>query len=129
MTRSAATIAAMYSSALCVRLRPSNRSAKATASNRLWRPMSGRRDRRSAPWGRERGVNVRVWRDASMASGVGDLDVEGQLGGVASGVELRSSRPSGELMHLKGYCNRLLRTGSANFNCSGETARTMTSWR
>jgi phosphatidylserine/phosphatidylglycerophosphate/cardiolipin synthase-like enzyme len=28
-------------------------------------------------------------------------------------------------MHLKGYCidNRLLRTGSANFNCSGETRR------
>jgi phosphatidylserine/phosphatidylglycerophosphate/cardiolipin synthase-like enzyme len=39
--------------------------------------------------------------------------------------------PSGELMHLKGYCidNRLLRIGSANFSRSGETARTMTSWR
>ena len=39
------------------------------------------------------------------------------------GLELRSSAPDGELMHLKGYCvdHRLLRTGSANFSRSGET--------
>jgi phosphatidylserine/phosphatidylglycerophosphate/cardiolipin synthase-like enzyme len=71
----------------------------------------------------ERGVKVRVWRDANMAAKVGDLDVGSQLGKEPLGVELRSSRPSGELMHLKGYCidNRLLRTGSANFSRSGET--------
>jgi phosphatidylserine/phosphatidylglycerophosphate/cardiolipin synthase-like enzyme len=70
-----------------------------------------------------RGVKVRVWRDANMAAKVGDLDVGSQLGKEPPGVELRSSSPGGELMHLKGYCidNRLLRTGSANFSRSGET--------
>jgi hypothetical protein len=45
------------------------------------------------------------------------------LGGRVQGLELRSSAPGGELIHLKGYCvdHRLLRTGSANFSCSGET--------
>jgi phosphatidylserine/phosphatidylglycerophosphate/cardiolipin synthase-like enzyme len=71
----------------------------------------------------ERGVTVRIWRDANMAAKVGDLDVEAQLGGRPQGLELRSKAPGGELMHLKGYCvdHRLLRTGSANFSRSGET--------
>jgi phosphatidylserine/phosphatidylglycerophosphate/cardiolipin synthase-like enzyme len=39
------------------------------------------------------------------------------------GLELLSSAPGGELMHLKGYCvdHHLLRTGSANFSRSSET--------
>ena len=71
----------------------------------------------------ERGAKVRIWRDASMAEKVGDFDVEAQLGGRVQGIELRSSQPGGELMHLKGFCidHRLLRTGSANFSRSGET--------
>ena len=71
----------------------------------------------------ERGVTVRIWRDANMAAKVGDFDVEAQLGGRPQGLELRSKPPGGELMHLKGYCvdHRLLRTGSANFSRSGET--------
>ncbi len=70
----------------------------------------------------ERGVTVRIWRDANMASKVGDFDVEAQLGRRPQGLELRSNAPGGELMHLKGYCvdHRLLRTGSANFSRSGE---------
>jgi phosphatidylserine/phosphatidylglycerophosphate/cardiolipin synthase-like enzyme len=70
-----------------------------------------------------RGVKVRIWRDVNMAAKVGDFDVEAQLGGRVQGLELRSNAPGGELMHLKGYCedHRLLRTGSANFNRSGET--------
>jgi phosphatidylserine/phosphatidylglycerophosphate/cardiolipin synthase-like enzyme len=68
-------------------------------------------------------VKVRIWRDASMAERVGDVGVETQLGGRVPGLELRSSAPGGELMHLKGFCvdHRLLRTGSANFSRSGET--------
>jgi phosphatidylserine/phosphatidylglycerophosphate/cardiolipin synthase-like enzyme len=71
----------------------------------------------------DRGAKVRIWRDASMAEKVGDFDAEAQLGGQVQGIELRSSAPGGELMHLKGYCidHRLLRTGSANFSRSGET--------
>jgi phosphatidylserine/phosphatidylglycerophosphate/cardiolipin synthase-like enzyme len=71
----------------------------------------------------ERGVKVRIWRDANMAQKVGDFDVEAQLGARPQGIELRSNSPGGELMHLKGYCvdHRLLRTGSANFSRSGET--------
>lgn len=70
-----------------------------------------------------RGVKVRIWRDANMAAKVGGYDVEAQLGGQVSGIELRSKSPGGELMHLKDYCvdHRLLRTGSANFSRSGET--------
>jgi phosphatidylserine/phosphatidylglycerophosphate/cardiolipin synthase-like enzyme len=70
-----------------------------------------------------RGVKVRVWRDASMAERVGDVDIEAQLGGKVQGLEIRSKAPGGELMHLKGYCvdHRLLRTASANFSRSGET--------
>ena len=70
-----------------------------------------------------RGARVRIWRDAGMAAKVGDYDVEAQLGGRVRGLEIRSSSPGGELMHLKGYCvdHRLLRTGSANFSRSGET--------
>jgi phosphatidylserine/phosphatidylglycerophosphate/cardiolipin synthase-like enzyme len=69
------------------------------------------------------GVKVRVWREASEAARLSELDVEAQLGGRVQGLELRSSAPRGELMHLKGYCvdYRLLRTGSANFSRSGET--------
>jgi phosphatidylserine/phosphatidylglycerophosphate/cardiolipin synthase-like enzyme len=69
-----------------------------------------------------RGVKVRIWRDANMAEKVGDFDVEAQLGSQPQGVELRSNKPGGELMHLKGYSvdHRLLRTGSANFGRSGE---------
>ena len=52
----------------------------------------------------ERGVTVRIWRDANMAAKVGDFDVEAQLGGRAQGLELRSNAPGGQLMHLKGYC-------------------------
>jgi hypothetical protein len=42
---------------------------------------------------------------------------------VVRGLEIRSKAPSGELMHLKGYCvdQRLLRTDLANFSRSGET--------
>jgi phosphatidylserine/phosphatidylglycerophosphate/cardiolipin synthase-like enzyme len=71
----------------------------------------------------ERGVKVRIWRDASEAARLSDFDVEAQLGGRPQGIELRSNAPGGELMHLKGYCvdHRLLRTGSANFSRSGET--------
>jgi phosphatidylserine/phosphatidylglycerophosphate/cardiolipin synthase-like enzyme len=70
-----------------------------------------------------RGVKVRVWRDAGEAARLSEFDVEAQLGGRVQGLELRSSAPGGELMHLKGYCvdHRLLRTGSANFSRSGET--------
>jgi len=70
-----------------------------------------------------RGVKVRVWRDAGEAARLSEFDVEAQLGGPVQGLELRSSAPGGELMHLKGYCvdHRLLRTGSANFSRSGET--------
>jgi phosphatidylserine/phosphatidylglycerophosphate/cardiolipin synthase-like enzyme len=71
----------------------------------------------------KRGVMVRIWRDASEAARLSEFDVETQLGGRVQGLELRSSVPDGELMHLKGYCvdHRLLRTGSANFSWSGET--------
>ncbi len=70
-----------------------------------------------------RGVKVRIWRDASEAARLSEFDVEAQLGGRVQGLELRSSAPGGELMHLKGYCvdHSLLRTGSANFSRSGET--------
>jgi phosphatidylserine/phosphatidylglycerophosphate/cardiolipin synthase-like enzyme len=70
-----------------------------------------------------RGAKVRIWRDASEAARLGEFDVEAQLGVRPQGLELRSSAPGGELMHLKGYCvdHRLLRTGSANFSRSGET--------
>jgi phosphatidylserine/phosphatidylglycerophosphate/cardiolipin synthase-like enzyme len=70
-----------------------------------------------------RGAKVRVWRDASMAEKVGEFDVEAQLGSRVQGIEIRSSAPGGELMHLKGFCvdHRLLRTASANFSRSGET--------
>jgi phosphatidylserine/phosphatidylglycerophosphate/cardiolipin synthase-like enzyme len=66
---------------------------------------------------------VRIWRDANMAAKIGDYDVETQLGGRVSGLELRSNSPGGELMHLKGYCvdHRLLPIGSANLSRSGET--------
>jgi phosphatidylserine/phosphatidylglycerophosphate/cardiolipin synthase-like enzyme len=69
------------------------------------------------------GVKVRIWRDASEAARLSEFDAEAQLGGRVQGIELRSSVPGGELMHLKGYCvdHRLLRTGSANFSRSGET--------
>ena len=57
-----------------------------------------------------------------MAAKVGEFGVETQLGGGTQGLELRSSAPGGELMHLKGYCvdHRLLRTGSVNFSRSAE---------
>jgi phosphatidylserine/phosphatidylglycerophosphate/cardiolipin synthase-like enzyme len=69
------------------------------------------------------GVKVRGWRDASEAARLSEFDVKAQLGGLVQGLEIRSSAPGGELMHLKGYCvdNRLLRTGSANFSRSGQT--------
>jgi phosphatidylserine/phosphatidylglycerophosphate/cardiolipin synthase-like enzyme len=75
------------------------------------------------PEATERGVKVRIWRDANMAERVGDIDVEAQLAGRVQGLEIRSNAPGGELMHLKGYCidHRLLRTGSANLSRSGET--------
>jgi phosphatidylserine/phosphatidylglycerophosphate/cardiolipin synthase-like enzyme len=71
----------------------------------------------------ERGVKVRIWRDASEAVRLNEFDVAAQLGGRVQGLELKSSALGGELMHLKGYCvdHRLLRTGSANFSRSGET--------
>jgi phosphatidylserine/phosphatidylglycerophosphate/cardiolipin synthase-like enzyme len=50
------------------------------------------------------GVKVRVWRDASEAARLSEFDVEAQLGGRVQGLEIRSSAPGGELMHLKGYC-------------------------
>ena len=70
-----------------------------------------------------RGVKVRIWRGASEAARLSEFDVETQLRKWPQGLELRSSAPGGELMHLKGYCvdHRLLRTGSANFSRSGET--------
>ncbi len=52
----------------------------------------------------ERGVKVRIWRDASEAARLSDFDVEAQLGGQVQGLEIRSNAPGGELMHLKGYC-------------------------
>ena len=70
-----------------------------------------------------RGVKVRIWRDAGEAVRLNEFDVEAQLAGRVQGIELRSNAPGAELMHLKGYCvdHRLLRTGSANFSRSGET--------
>jgi phosphatidylserine/phosphatidylglycerophosphate/cardiolipin synthase-like enzyme len=70
-----------------------------------------------------RGVKVRIWRDASEAARLSEFDVEAQLSNRVQRLELRSSAPGGELMHLKGYCvdHRLLRTGSSNFSRSGET--------
>ena len=67
-------------------------------------------------------MKLQIWRDASEATRLSEYDVEAQLGRV-QGVEIRSSAPGRELMHLKGYCvdHRLLRTGSANFSRSGET--------
>ena len=64
-----------------------------------------------------------IRRDASEAARLIEYDVEAQLGGRVQGLQLRSSTPGAELMHLKGYCvdHRLLRTGSANFSRSGET--------
>jgi phosphatidylserine/phosphatidylglycerophosphate/cardiolipin synthase-like enzyme len=66
---------------------------------------------------------VRIWRDASEAARLSDVDVEAQLGGHVEGLDIRSNSPGGELMHLKGYCmdHRLLRTGSSNFSRSGKT--------
>ena len=52
----------------------------------------------------ERGVKVRIWRDASEAARLSDFDGEAQLGGQVQGLEIRSNAPGGELMHLKGYC-------------------------
>ena len=71
----------------------------------------------------EHGVKVRIWRDASEAARLSAFDVEAQLRGRVLGLEVRSNAPSGELMHLKGYCvdHRLPRTGSANFSRSVET--------
>jgi phosphatidylserine/phosphatidylglycerophosphate/cardiolipin synthase-like enzyme len=71
----------------------------------------------------ERGVKVRIWRDASEAARLSEFDIEAQLGGQVRGMGIRSKAAGGELMHLKGYCvdHRLLRTGSANFCRSGET--------
>jgi hypothetical protein len=63
----------------------------------------------------ERGVKVRIWRDANMAERVGDVDVEAQLGSRIEGLDIRSNSPGGELMDLKGYCVDHRRTGSANF--------------
>jgi phosphatidylserine/phosphatidylglycerophosphate/cardiolipin synthase-like enzyme len=78
-----------------------------------------------------RGVKVRVWRDASMAEKVGDVDVEAQLGGHVLGLEIRSNSPGAALMHLKGYCvdHRLLRTGSRTSAGQARRARTTTSLR
>ena len=50
-----------------------------------------------------RGVNVRIWRDASEAARLSEFDVEAQLGGHVPGLDVRSNAPGGELMHLKGY--------------------------
>ena len=50
----------------------------------------------------QRGVKVRIWRDASEAARLSDYDVEAQLGGQVQGIELRSSAPGGELMQLFG---------------------------
>jgi phosphatidylserine/phosphatidylglycerophosphate/cardiolipin synthase-like enzyme len=71
----------------------------------------------------DRGVKVRIWRDANVAERVGDVDIEAQLGGRVQGLDIRSKVPGSELMHLKGYRvdDRLLRTGSANFSRPGET--------
>ena len=71
-----------------------------------------------------RGVKVRIWRDASMAEKVGDVDVEAQLGERVRDLEIRSNAPGGELMHMKGYCvdHGLLRTGSAKFQPIGRDA-------
>jgi phosphatidylserine/phosphatidylglycerophosphate/cardiolipin synthase-like enzyme len=68
-------------------------------------------------------VKVRIWRDASEAARLNEFDVEAQLRAQVRGLELPSSAPGAELMHLKGYCvnHRVLRTGSANFSRSGET--------
>jgi phosphatidylserine/phosphatidylglycerophosphate/cardiolipin synthase-like enzyme len=46
----------------------------------------------------ERGVTVRIWRDANMAAKVGDFDVEAQLGGRPSGLELRAKAPGERLL-------------------------------
>lgn len=66
----------------------------------------------------ERGVRVRVWREASTA-GFGDGDPARTL--AAAGAAVRA-KPPGPLMHLKSYCvdGALLRSGAANFSASGE---------
>jgi hypothetical protein len=46
------------------------------------------------------GMKVRVRRDASEAARPSEFDVEAQLGGRVQGLEIRSSAPGGELMHL-----------------------------
>jgi phosphatidylserine/phosphatidylglycerophosphate/cardiolipin synthase-like enzyme len=70
----------------------------------------------------ERGVRVRLWRDAEMAAELSVPDVVSLLANDHPGLEVRD-KPRGELMHLKGFCidGRVLRTGSANFSRSGET--------
>jgi phosphatidylserine/phosphatidylglycerophosphate/cardiolipin synthase-like enzyme len=44
----------------------------------------------------ERGVKVRIWRDASEAARLSEFDVEAQLGGRVLDVEIRSSAPGGD---------------------------------
>lgn len=55
-----------------------------------------------------RAVKVRLWRDAGEAARLSEFDVAAQLGGRPQGLELRSSVPGGEFMHLE----RLLRRSS-----------------
>ena len=70
-----------------------------------------------------RGVKVRIWRDASMAQKVADFDVEAQLGGRTKGIEVRSSSPRGELMHLKAIASTIPYCRLGQFQLVGRDAR------
>jgi hypothetical protein len=64
-----------------------------------------------------------------LSQALSEFDVERQLGGRVHGLEIRSSVPGGELMHLKGYCvdRRLLRPDRLKFAEPARPDRTTTS--
>jgi phosphatidylserine/phosphatidylglycerophosphate/cardiolipin synthase-like enzyme len=77
----------------------------------------------------DRGLTVRIYLDGKQLA-------EREPGSVfldlakTPGVEVRTKRDHGALMHLKAYeiDGRLLRTGAANFPLPGSSARTMILW-
>jgi len=54
----------------------------------------------------ERGVKVRIWRDASEAARLSDFDGEAQLGGQVQGLEIRSKRSRRGTDALEGLLRR-----------------------
>jgi hypothetical protein len=45
-------------------------------------------------------VKERIWRDANMAEGVGDVGIGAELGGRVAGLEIRSNSPGAASVHL-----------------------------